>query len=70
MRRSERIKTGVIIGLIIMDIALGVGTWIREKQAEAAQWIGTIPMANQHIEWTGAGYSFDWEHMAGTGAEE
>lgn len=68
--KTERIKTWILVGLIAVDIALGVGTWIREKQAEAAQWIGTIPMANQHIEWTGAGYSFDWEHMAGTGAEE
>ena len=56
----KHIGTWILIGILAADLVLGAGIWLQEKKAEAAQWIGTIPMANQHITWEGAGYSFHW----------
>ena len=52
----ERFKTALMVALIIGDIALGAACWIKEKKEAEEIWIGSFPMANQHIEWTGAGY--------------
>lgn len=52
----ERIKTILMIVLIVGDIALGAACWIKDRRAAEDIWIGSYPMANQHITWTGAGY--------------
>ena len=45
----------VVITTVIMIAMIGLNVW-KDEQDRAAQWIGSYPMANQHIEWTGAGY--------------
>ena len=46
---------GQVIAMIIVAVlVLGIGiTWIEidVRQRWEAQWIGSYPMANQHIEW-------------------
>lgn len=51
----DRIQIVAITMLIVADIALAAACWAQDRQREAEAWIGTIPMANQHIEWTWAG---------------
>lgn len=53
----EKTKTALIILIILIDIALAAANIIQDRRHAEEQWIGTIPMANQHITWTGAGYS-------------
>lgn len=51
-------KALTIIAIISVLLALamaGLNIWQDRKNCEA-QWIGSHPMANQNIEWTGAGY--------------
>ena len=48
-------STGDIIVLAAV-LAGGTVELIRERQREAAKW-AEIPMANQRIEWSGAGYN-------------
>lgn len=55
---EKRIKTILIVLIILIDIGLAAANLIQDRKNREAQWIGTIPMANQRIEWTGAGYSF------------
>jgi len=55
---KERTKTILIVLIILIDIGLAAANIIQDRKNREAQWIGTIPMANQRIEWTGAGYSF------------
>ena len=55
---EKRIKTILIVLIILIDIGLAAANIIQDRKNREAQWIGTIPMANQRIEWTGAGYSF------------
>lgn len=47
------ISTVIMIAMIVLNI------W-QDAQNSAAQWLGSFPMANQNIEWTGAGYSFKY----------
>ena len=44
-----------VISVILALIMAGLNVWQDRKNWEA-QWIGSYPMANQNIEWTGAGY--------------
>ena len=44
-----------VITTVIMIAMIGLNLW-KDEQDRAAQWIGSYPMANQNIEWTGAGY--------------
>lgn len=55
---EKRIKTILIVLIILIDIGLAAANIIQDRKNQEEQWIGTIPMANQRIEWTGAGYSF------------
>ena len=55
---EKRIKTILIVLIILIDIGLAAANLIQGRKNREEQWIGTIPMANQRIEWTGAGYSF------------
>ena len=52
----NRILTAVAALIILGDIALGVLIWKREAEARREAWSHSIPMANQRIEWSGAGY--------------
>ena len=45
-----------VISVVIMLAMIGLNIW--QEIERRAVWIGSYPMANQHIEWTGAGYSF------------
>ena len=53
---KERILTIIAVLMVLVDVGLGVLVYVTEKKAAEAQWITSLPMANQHIEWTGAGY--------------
>ena len=44
-----------VISTLLMIAMIGLNLW-KDEQDRAAQWIGSYPMANQHVEWTGAGY--------------
>ena len=44
-----------VITTVIMIAMIGLNLW-KDEQDRAAQWIGSYPMVNQNIEWTGAGY--------------
>ena len=44
-----------VISTLLMIAMIGLNLW-KDEQDRAAQWIGSYPMANQNIEWTGAGY--------------
>ena len=55
---KEQAKTILIIVILLVDLALAAANIIQDRRQAEAQWSETIPMANQHITWTGAGYSF------------
>lgn len=44
-----------VISVLLALVMAGLNVWQDQKNWEA-QWIGSYPMANQNIEWTGAGY--------------
>lgn len=44
-----------VISVLLALVMAGLNIW-QDEQNRAAQWIGSYPMANQHVEWTGAGY--------------
>ena len=44
-----------VISTLLMIAMIGLNLW-KDEMDRAAQWIGSYPMANQRIEWTGAGY--------------
>jgi uncharacterized membrane protein YdjX (TVP38/TMEM64 family) len=44
-----------VISAILALVMAGLNVW-QDEQNRAAQWIESYPMANQNIEWTGAGY--------------
>lgn len=53
---KDRVLTAfAIISVLLMLAMAGLNIWQDEKN-RAAQWIGSYPMANRNIEWTGAGY--------------
>lgn len=43
------------ISVVLALVMAGLNVW-QDQKNRAAQWIGSYPMANQNIEWTGAGY--------------
>ena len=45
-----------VISVVIMLAMIGLNVW--QEMERRAVWIDSYPMANQNIEWTGAGYSF------------
>ena len=63
----EWIKTGIVLVILAAELAFGAHLLAEEQREKENVWIGSYPMANQNVEWTGAGYSFPW--MTG-GAEE
>ena len=53
---KDRLLTALaVISTILMLVMAGLNVW-KDEQDRAAQWIGSYPMANRNIEWTGAGY--------------
>lgn len=53
---SERIVKAVTIVVVLIDLVIA-GLIIRQRvEARREAWAHSYPMANQHIEWTGAGY--------------
>ena len=61
MNKHEKIKkiqNALIALFVALDIALIALNWIQDREAAESRYIGTIPFANQNIEWTGAGYQF------------
>ena len=55
-RTKEAIKDILLAALIIAEIVIGINFYLEDKAARDAAWEMSYPMANQHIEWTGAGY--------------
>ena len=48
-------KTFIIVFSILMALILAL-VWWTFCRAEEPEWTVCYPMANQHVEWTGAGY--------------
>lgn len=44
-----------VISVLLMLAMAGLNIW-QDEQNRRSVWTGSYPMANQHIEWTGAGY--------------
>lgn len=53
---KEAIKDILVAALIIAEIVVGIRFYLEDKAARDAAWEMSYPMANQHVEWTGAGY--------------
>lgn len=53
---KEKVLTIIAVLMVLVDIGMGILVYVTEKRAAEEQWITSLPMANQHIEWTGAGY--------------
>ena len=53
--KTRTLTVLAVITTVIMIAMIGLNLW-KDEQDRAAQWIGSYPMANQNIEWTGAGY--------------
>ena len=49
-------KSFVIVFSVLMALIVALAWWAI-SDAETKTWDVCYPMANQHIEWTGAGYS-------------
>ena len=58
----NRILTAIIVLFVLGDIALGILIWKSEAEARRKAWENSIPMANQCIEWSGAGYNGVYGH--------
>lgn len=53
---STRVLTVLaVISVVIMIAMIGLNIW-KDSQERETVWIGSYPMANQHITWEGAGY--------------
>ena len=58
-RTKEAIKDILVVALIIAEIVIGIRFYLEYLDYRAAMDAAremSYPMANQHIEWTGAGY--------------
>ena len=53
---KEAIKDIAVAGIIIVEIVIGINFYLEDRAARNKAWAMSYPMANQHIEWTGAGY--------------
>lgn len=53
---KEAIKDIAVAGIIIVEIVIGINFYLEDRAARNEAWAMSYPMANQHIEWTGAGY--------------
>ncbi len=54
-KTKERIKNILLAIILATEVAIGIYFYLEDKRAAEAVWIGSYPMANQHIEWTYAG---------------
>ena len=50
---AAKILIAILVGMLILLIAVTIWEMVRETEVEPDV---IIPMTNQHIEWTGAGY--------------
>ena len=51
--KAAKILIAILVGMLILLIAVTIWEMVRETAVEPDV---IIPMTNQHIEWTGAGY--------------
>ena len=51
--KATKILIAILVGMLILLIAVTIWEMVRETEVEPDV---IIPMTNQHIEWTGAGY--------------
>ena len=51
--KAAKILIAILVGMLILLIAVTIWEMVRETEIEPDV---IIPMTNQHIEWTGAGY--------------
>ena len=51
--KAAKILIAILVGMLILLIAVTIWEMVRETEVEPDV---IIPMTNQHIEWTGAGY--------------
>lgn len=53
---KDRILTALaVISVILMFVMIGLNLW-KDEMDRRDIWTESYPMANQNIEWTGAGY--------------
>ena len=55
-RTKETIKDIILAIVIAAEVFAGIHFFMEDRKAAEEIWIGSVPMANQKIEWTGAGY--------------
>ena len=56
---KKRMKLSTVIKILFVLVVLGggiIGTEIEMARKRERIWIDSYPMANQRIEWSGAGY--------------
>ena len=53
---KDRLLTVLAVIIVAAALALGLLNWQQDERIRREAWENSIPMANQHIEWTGAGY--------------
>ena len=51
--KAAKIMIAILVGMLILLIAVTIWEMVRGPEIEPDV---IIPMTNQHIEWTGAGY--------------
>ena len=55
-KAKETIKNLLVAAVVIAEIVIGIHFYQEDRAAREAAREKSYPMANQHIEWTGAGY--------------
>ena len=53
--KTRTLTVLAVISVVIMIAMIGLNIW-KDSQERKTVWTGSYPMANQNIEWTGAGY--------------
>ena len=53
---KDRLLTVLAVIIVLAVLALGWLNWQQDEQIRREAWENSFPMANQCIEWSGAGY--------------
>ena len=53
---KDWLLTALAAIIVLAALALGWLNWEQDQRIRRETWENSVPFANQHIEWTGAGY--------------
>ena len=53
---KDRLLTVLAVIIVLAAVTLGWLNWQQDERIRREAWENFVPFANQHIEWTGAGY--------------